>query len=71
MTAALLLIGVAGCAGIPYIAGETKAVKEQADLQTASNLVRRNKGSSGAREMVRDAIESALRGINANRGNNR
>ncbi len=74
MNAAALLVCVAflpGCAGILYIAGEIEGVKEQSDFQTGSNLARRDKGNTGPREMDKDAIESSLRGINANRDNGR
>jgi len=59
------------CANVPYVAGANQALNEPADLQTGSNLARRDKPSTGAREMDKDAIESSLRGINANRDNGR
>lgn len=74
MTVLASLIGLAcmpGCAGIPYIAGETQGIKESTDLQTGSNLSRRDKANTGAREMDKDVLESSLRGINANRDNGR
>ena len=65
------LAGLPGCANVPYIAGEAVGVRERADLQTGSNLVRRDKGGTGAREVDKDALESTMRGTNANRDNGR
>ncbi len=68
----VLMAGLAllpACANVPYVAGANQALNEPADLQTGSNLTRRDKPSTGAREMDKDAIESSLRGINANRDN--
>jgi len=61
-------VGLSGCANIPYIAGESPAINEQADRQTGSNLLRRDKASL-VRELDKDALESTLRGTNANRDN--
>ena len=37
------------------------------DLPTGSNLARRDKSVTGVRQLDKDAIESGLRGTNANR----
>ena len=69
LTAPLVLSGLTGCGNLPYIAGAAQSVNEQADLQTGSNLTRHDKSSMGVRELDRDALESSVRGINANRDN--
>ena len=66
-----VIAGLSACADVPYIAGAAKDISEQADLQTGSNLTRRDKASSGVREIDRDALESSMRGTNANRDNGR
>ncbi len=63
------LTALSACANVPYIAGEVQGVKQQADLQTGSNLARRGQGGTGARDVDKDALESSLRGTNANRDN--
>ena len=40
------LQGLTGCANFPYVAGEAKGVKEQAELQTGSNGVHATSCSS-------------------------
>lgn len=69
LTGGLVLAAMSACTNVPYIAGASKGVNEQADLQTGSNLTRRDKASTGAREIDRDALESSVRGTNANRDN--
>lgn len=66
-----VIAGLSACANVPYVAGATQGVSEQADLQTGSNLTRRDKAGSGVREIDREALESSLRGTNANRDNGR
>ena len=60
-------LGLAACANFPYVAGDALGIKEQADTQTGSNLTRRDKGGTGAREVDKDAIQSGLRGTSAGR----
>ena len=69
LTGGLVLAAMSACANVPYIGGASRGISEQADLQTGSNLTRRDKASAGAREVDRDALESSLRGTNANRDN--
>ena len=58
-------LGLAACANFPYVAGDALGIKEPADAPTGSNLTRRDKGSSGAREVDKDAIQSGMRGAGA------
>jgi hypothetical protein len=72
LTVMVLLAGLAGlsaCANVPYISGETQGIKEKADLQTGSNLVRRNNGNADLRQVDKDSLESSMRSTNANRDN--
>jgi hypothetical protein len=62
-------LGLSACANFPYVAGDAQGIKEQAESQTGSNLTRREKGSSGAREVDKDAIQSGMRGAGAGRDN--
>ena len=62
---------LSACADVPYVARTSQALREPADLQTGSNLTRRDKPSTGAREMDKDAIESSLRGTHSNRDTGR
>jgi len=64
-----VVAGLSACSNVPYIAGAAKGITEQADLQTGSNLTRREKSSTGVREIDRDTLESSMRGTNANRDN--
>lgn len=63
----VLASGLTACANVPYIAGEGKLDMAAPDLPTGSNLARRDKSVTGVRQLDKDAIESGLRGTNANR----
>ena len=70
----VLVAGLAllsACANVPFVAGANQALRESEDLQTGSNLTHRDKPSTAAREMDKGAIESSLRGTNANRDTGR
>lgn len=69
LTVLFMVVWLQGCSDIPYIAGEAQGIKEREDQQTGSNLARRDKNGNGVREIDKDALESSLRGINANRDN--
>ncbi len=62
---------LSACANVPFVAGTNQVLREPEDLQTGSNLSRRDKPSTGAREMDKSAIESGLRGTHANRDTGR
>ena len=71
LLAAAGLALLSACANVPFVAGANQALRETEDLQTGSNLARRDKPSTGAREMDKSAIESSLRGTHANRDTGR
>ena len=71
LTGGGVMAGLSACANVPYVAGAAKGISEQADLQTGSNLTRRDKASRAVREIDRDALESSMRGTNANRDTGR
>lgn len=69
--ALLLAIMMAACDNVPYVAKDSEALKVIDERQTGSNLARRDSIGTGARQVDKDALESSLRGTNANRDNGR